>query len=511
MTLIADRYDEEPAALPEGGPVLNPARDTWSGELVSILQVPAPVDAAAAARELDRLQRFAHVHHPHLAEVLAVDLRADTLVVVCRSLEGELLTLHPERAPLTVRAVRRMATDVLDALRALHQAGVVHGAVGQRSLLLSSRAAVEDPGVLLLPVPLSADLPGERAPWAPVPPQPPANPSPADDVDAAAALLRALLHRVPKVGMEEAVLSASLAGSLERAAAGGRRNGDREGAERAHGSPDGRGTRDRHGARGHHRRVRGHDAPAPGGLTPGSDQVPTAPSGGAVRAPHRHARPDAGRPARGAPRRRWRLTGLAVAAVTAAAGTALLLLPGEEDGGTTASPAPTAATSSSGAPQSTSAAPQSPSTLPETIPGLIADLTARPDVAGPAGPLLLDGLQDLQSADQAVRQRAALQVLDLLLGGQGLDPRYATASRLALFRTLTGLAPAPAAAGPSCLERAEGPPSLLEQGYARQVLERLASWQAEGFPTEESARLREMVDPVAVGEAHLVFVPCPTG
>ncbi|SFU08040.1 hypothetical protein SAMN05660657_05474 [Geodermatophilus amargosae] len=132
-------------------------------------------------------------------------------------------------------------------------------------------------------------------------------------------------------------------------------------------------------------------------------------------------------------------------------------------------------------------------------------------MAGPAGPLLLDGLQDLQSADQAVQQRAALQVLDLLLGGQGLDPRYAAASRLALFRTLTGLTPAPAAEGPSCLERAEGPPSLLEQGYARQVLERLASWQAEGFPAEESARLREMVGPVAVGEAHLVFVPCPTG
>jgi hypothetical protein len=120
-------------------------------------------------------------------------------------------------------------------------------------------------------------------------------------------------------------------------------------------------------------------------------------------------------------------------------------------------------------------------------------------------------LQGLQSADEAVRQRAALQVLDLLLGGQDLDPRYAAASRLALFRTLTGLAPAPAAGGPSCLGLAEGLPSPVEQGYARQVLDRLPSWQAEGFPAEESARLREMVGPVAVGEAHLVFLPCPTG
>ncbi|WP_146146082.1 hypothetical protein [Geodermatophilus tzadiensis] len=473
--------------------------------------MPAPVDAGAAARELDRLQRFAHVHHPHLAEVLAVDLQADTLVVVCRSLEGELLTLHPQRTPLTVRAVQRMATDVLDALRALHQAGVVHGAVGERSLLLSPRAGVEDPGVLLLPVPASAGPADEPAPWAPVPPRPPAEPGPADDVGAAAAFFRALLHRVPKVGMEEAVLSASLAGFLERAAAGGRRDGDPEGAERAHGSPGGHGARDGHGARGSHRRARGRHVPAPGRLTPGPGLAPTGPSGGAVRSPHRHARPDAGRPVRSASRRRWRLAGLAVAAVTAAAVTALLLLPGGEDGRTTAGSAPTAATSSSVAPRSTSAAPQSPSPPPETIPGLIADLTARPDVAGPAGPLLLDGLQDLQSADQAVRQRAAVQVLDLLLSGQGLDPRYAAATRLALFRALAGLAPAPAATGPSCLAPAEGPPSLLEQGYARQVLERLASWQAEGFPAEESARLREMVGPVAVGEAHLVLVPCPTG
>ena len=141
----------------------------------------------------------------------------------------------------------------------------------------------------------------------------------------------------------------------------------------------------------------------------------------------------------------------------------------------------------------------------------MADLTARPDVAGPAGPLLLDRLQGLQSADEAVRQQAALQVLDLLIGGQGLDPRYATASRLALFRTLTGLAPAPQAGKSSCLGLVERPPAPVEQEYARQVLDRLPSWQTEGFPAEEAARLREMVIPVAAGQAHLVFGPCPTG
>jgi hypothetical protein len=489
VTLIAGRYDQDPAALPDGGPVLNPARDTRSGGLVSILPVPAPVDAAAAARELNRLRRFAQVRHPHLAELVAVDSAAGMLCVVCEPLEGR-LPIDQQRTPLTVRSVQRIATDVLDALRALHRAGVVHGAVGERSLLLSRRAGATDAHVVLLPVPLPPDpREVERASTsAPVPPQPPANPSPAEDIAAAAALLLTVLHRVPKVGMEEAVLSASLARFLERASAGDPRHGDSGGADRDHGTPDGRGTRDRYRAKGRHRGPRRHGAPA------------------------RSSRPDARTPAGGMPRHRWRLMGLAAAIVTAVAVAvaSLVVLAGEDDGGTTSS-ASTAGTPNSSAQPSTSTAPQFPSAPPETIPGLLADLTARPEVAGPAGPLLLNGLRGLQSTDEPVRQQAALQMLDLLIGGQGLDPRYATASRLALFRTLTGLAPAPQTGESSCLVLEERPPAPVEQEYARQVLDRLPSWQTEGFPAEESARLREMVLPVAVGQAHLVFGPCPTG
>jgi hypothetical protein len=485
VKLIADRYDQDPAALPDSVLVLNPARDIRSGGLVSILRVPAPVDAAAAARELNRLQRFAHVRHPHLAELVAVDPDSDMLCVVCEPLEGRLPT-DRQCTPLTVRSVQRIATDLLDALRALHQGGVVHGAVGERSLLVSRRAGATDPDVLLLPVPLLPDpgkAPASTSP--PVPPQPPANPSPEEDIAAAAALLLAVLHRVPKVGMEEAVLSARLARFLEGASAGGLPDGDSGSAERDHGTTEGPVTRRRHGAGGRHRRARRH-----GQLTRGS-------------------RPHARNPAGGMPRHRWRLTGLAAAIVTAVAVATLVVLTVEDDEGTRS--ASTAATPTAGALSSTSSAPRSPSAPPETIPGLMADLTARPDVAGPAGPLLLNGLQGLRSSDEAVRQRAALQVLELLIGGQGLDPRYATASRLAVFRTLTGLAPAPQPGESSCLALVEGLPPPVEQEYSRQILDRLPSWQTEGFPAEESARLRELVTPVAVGQAHLVLRPCPTG
>jgi hypothetical protein len=335
VKLIAGRYDQDPASLPEGGPVLNPARDTQSGGLASILRVPAPVDAAAAARELDRLRRFAQIRHPHLAELVAVDPEEGMLCVVCEPLEGR-LPIDQQRTPLTVRSVQRIATDLLDALRTLHRAGVVHGAVGERSLLLSRRAGATDPHVVLLPVPLLPD-PGDvpASTSAPAPPQPPANPSPAEDITAAAALLLTVLHRVPKVGMEEAVLSASLARFLERASAGGPRHGDPGGADRDHGKPNGYGTRDRYGAKGRHRGARRHGAPA------------------------RSSRLDARTPAWGMPRHRWRLMGLAAAIVTAVAVAILVVLTGEDDGGTTSSVS-TAATPTSSAQPSTSTAPQFP-------------------------------------------------------------------------------------------------------------------------------------------------------
>jgi hypothetical protein len=100
-----------------------------------------------------------------------------------------------------------------------------------------------------------------------------------------------------------------------------------------------------------------------------------------------------------------------------------------------------------------------------------------------------------------------------VVGGEGLDPQYATASRLALFRTLTGRAPAPSALSgpPLCLDAREGTPSPLVQGYARQVVDQLPAWQADGFPADEAARLQELVAPVAAGQATLDLRPCGGG
>ena len=218
VELIADRY-EWPSTAPRASDVLHPARDTLSGVTVSVLAVRAPDDSAEASREADRLRRYASVRHPHLAEVRTVEERAGLLRVVCEPLEGDLLLDDGDR--LDVRSVQRLATGVLEALAALHQAGVTHGAVSARALLLSHRTGpTAEPDVTLLPLPLLPDRPdlGPAAPdLGPGPAGRDADTTPADDVRAAATVLLALLRRTPRVGMEESVLAASLERELERA------------------------------------------------------------------------------------------------------------------------------------------------------------------------------------------------------------------------------------------------------------------------------------------------------
>lgn len=205
---------------------------------------------------------------------------------------------------------------------------------------------------------------------------------------------------------------------------------------------------------------------------------------------------------------------MAIATAAAALGVSSVVALATADDRPTNAP-PSAAATTGGA-TSTPAPPSVPSPVeepapPETVDGLIADLTARPEAAGPAGPLLRDGLQGLVSEDEGVRQLSALQVLSVVISGEALDPRYATASRLALFRTMTGQAPAPAppAGPPSCLEVRQGTPPPVVQGYARQIVDRLPAWQADGFPADETARLQELIAPVVAGQSTLDLRPCP--
>ena len=513
MQLIADRYEWEPPGQGDGH-VLGPARDTLSGTTVSVLEVSAPEGAVESAREVDRLRRYARVHHPHLAEVRTVALDAGLLRVVCEPLEGELLDVAVCPAQLTVRTVQELAGRVLDALAAVHRAGLTHGAVSAGTLLLSRpRGTATGPDVTLLPVPVLPGRPAAgRHALGGVPGGRRSDVTPADDVRAAATVLLALLHRVPRSGMEEAVLATSLAQALTRA--GG---ADAPAVEQtAVGDTAVEDTAVEDTAVEGAAPATEHGGPPAPPVRASAD----APVAGLGRGPLPGVRPTVRRPdpeVTGSRLRRHRLTVAAVAAAAVGLGGLVVLTVVDEDRPTSAAPA--AGTSIGRVPttQATSPLPSpvgepSPS-LPRTVTGLIEDLTARPDAAGPAGPLLRDGLQGLVSGDEVVRQRSALQVLSIVVTGEALDPAYATATRLALVRAITDPAleaPAPAGA-PSCLEVQQGTPPPVVQGFARQILDQLPAWRSDGFPSDEAGRLEELIDPVATGQMTLGLRPCPAG
>jgi hypothetical protein len=98
---------------------------------------------------------------------------------------------------------------------------------------------------------------------------------------------------------------------------------------------------------------------------------------------------------------------VAIATAAAVLGASSLVALAAADGDRPTSAAPTAAVTT-GSATSMPASPSVPSpvgesapALPQTVDGLIADLTARPDAAGPAGPLLREGLQGLLSGTRA--------------------------------------------------------------------------------------------------------------
>ncbi|SHN70019.1 hypothetical protein SAMN05660350_01730 [Geodermatophilus obscurus] len=49
----------------------------------------------------------------------------------------------------------------------------------------------------------------------------------------------------------------------------------------------------------------------------------------------------------------------------------------------------------------------------------------------------------------------------------------------------------------------------MVQGYARSIVDQLPDWQADGFPADETARLQELITPVAAGRSTLDLGPCP--
>ncbi len=134
LTLVNRRWALGEALSPSGEARCHRARDARSGR-AAVLKVVSPRDAAARARLILEFERLAALDHPGLPEVFelgeVVDegpLPAGAVFLAMELLDGE-AALDACRAAGTDELGRRVAAilaDALDALDALHRAGLVH-------------------------------------------------------------------------------------------------------------------------------------------------------------------------------------------------------------------------------------------------------------------------------------------------------------------------------------------------------------------------------------------------
>ncbi|MFO0758153.1 MAG: protein kinase [Byssovorax sp.] len=128
-TIIDGRYAVE-AALGEGGMgVVLRAKHTFTGALcaVKVLHPHLRLQDNLAARFMAEARAPATIGHPGIVRITDAGRTPEgDLYLVMELLEGETLKARMARGPVPFDAVRRVLTDVLDALGAAHAAGLVH-------------------------------------------------------------------------------------------------------------------------------------------------------------------------------------------------------------------------------------------------------------------------------------------------------------------------------------------------------------------------------------------------
>lgn len=143
----------------------------------TLTEIPVPADAAAREALLQRVRVLAATSHPHLVPVTGADLRPEGVLEVRRAggEAADLATVLAVRGALTPPEAAGVLVCVAQALAALHGAGLVHGPLDPRDVLLDTG------GTAALRPRLEAGAPDDRGT--------------ADDVHAAARLAAELVGR----------------------------------------------------------------------------------------------------------------------------------------------------------------------------------------------------------------------------------------------------------------------------------------------------------------------------
>ena len=125
-------------------------RDEESGRRVAVklLRRHLEDDEAAVARFLEEMRLTSAIRHPGLVAVEGAGVVDGTLYLATEFIEGESLEARLRRdGPLSPRAACEIASQLLEALGALHDAGVIHRDIKPANVLLAGRA--EEPIVKL--------------------------------------------------------------------------------------------------------------------------------------------------------------------------------------------------------------------------------------------------------------------------------------------------------------------------------------------------------------------------
>ena len=104
------------------------ALDTKLGRDVAIKVLPD-----AFARDPSRLSRFereakllASLNHPNIAAIYGLEQSEDIRFIVLELIEGETLAERLARAPMGVEETAELALQIVAALEAAHEKGVIH-------------------------------------------------------------------------------------------------------------------------------------------------------------------------------------------------------------------------------------------------------------------------------------------------------------------------------------------------------------------------------------------------
>lgn len=144
-TLLAGRYELHDVLGRGATGVVYRGRDQLLGRDVAIKLLYADLldDHQAATRFQQEAQLAARVHHPNAVAIFDTGVHDGQPYIVMECLPGETLASRIATAPLAIDDVLAIGAQLLAALDAAHQQGVIHRDIKPANLLLASNGAVK--------------------------------------------------------------------------------------------------------------------------------------------------------------------------------------------------------------------------------------------------------------------------------------------------------------------------------------------------------------------------------